>query len=141
MQEHADRNLWNEVDIILAGLAHQSTGKLALQLRSSKLKNLDRCDFPRFKEHGVLERAHWAAASDDHFLSSHFDGPGSLLEPYAAENSYWETVDRAHRCIEADTTIQKLEGPKNQITDTRSLAEKIRRRKMKRRPATRPALS
>jgi len=140
MQEYADRNLWSEVDIILAGLAHRSTGKLGLQLRSSRLKNVDWQDLlPRFKDCGTLEKAQCIIGSDNHPLSPHFDGPEPSFGPYVAENSYWETVDRVHRRIEADTIIQKLEGPKNRTIDTTSLAEKIRRRNVKkRRAATRP---
>ena len=140
MQEHVDRNLWSEVDIILTVLAYQSTRKLCLQLRSCRLKNVDWQDLlPRFKDCGILEKVHWITGSDNHSLSPHFDGSEPLLGPHPTENSYWETVDRVHRRIEADTTIRKPEGPKNRATDTSSLAEKIRRRNVKkRRVAARP---
>jgi len=140
MQEYADRNLWSEVDIILAGLAHRSTGKLCLQLRSSRLKSVDWQDLlPRFKDCGILEKADLIIGPGNHPLCPQFDGPAPFHGPYAAENNYWETVDRVHRRIEADTIIQKLEGPKNRTIDTTSLAEKIRRRNVKkRRAATRP---
>jgi len=142
MQDHADRNLWNEVDTILANLTRRSTGGLSLQFRSSRLKNMDWQDLlPLFRDCGILERAHLATGSDNHCLSPHFDRPELTLGHYAAETGYWETVDRAHRRIEADTTIRKLEGgPKNRTADANSLAEKIRRRNVKkRRAAARPA--
>jgi len=141
MQEHADRNLWSEVDAILANLTRQSTGRLGLQLRSSRLKNVDWQDLlPLFRDRGILEKAHWTTGLDNHCLSPHFDCPEPFLGHYAAENSYWETVDRMHRRIEADITIRRLEGPKNRTTDATSLAEKIRRRNVKkRRAAARPA--
>ena len=141
MQEHSDRNLWNEVDVILAGLAHKSTGRLGLQLRSSGLKNVDWQDLlPRFKDCGILEWVHWTIGSESHTLSPHFDGPGLSPSPHAVENSYWEIVDRVHRRIEADTNSRKLEGPKNRTADATALAEKIRRRNVKkRRAAVRPA--
>ena len=141
MQEHIDRNLWSEVDIILANLTRRSTGGLGLQLRSNRLKNVDWQDLlPLFRDCGILERAHLATGSDNHCLSPHFDRPELSLGHHAAENSYWETVDRAHRRIEADTTIRKLEGPKSRTADATSLAEKIRRRNVKkRRAAARPA--
>ena len=129
MQEHADRNLWSEVDITLASLAHQSAGKLGLQLRSSGLETLDWQNLlPRFKECGILEGVHWKICSDYHPLSPHSDGLEPFRGHYIAENAYWETVDSVHRRIETDTTIRKLEGSKNRTADTSSLAEKIRRR-------------
>ena len=141
MQEHVDRALWSEVDTILANLTRQSNGGLGLQLRSSRLKNMDWQDLlPLFRDRGTLESANWTASLDIHCLSPHFDCPGPSLGPYATENSYWETVDRVHRRIEADTTIRKLEGPKSRTTDGSSLAEKVRRRNVKkRRAAARPA--
>ena len=141
MQEHADRNLWNEADAILANLTRRSTVGLGLQLRSSRLKNVDWQDLlPLFRDCGILERVHLATGSDSHGLSPHFDRPELNLGHYAVENSYWEAVDRIHRRIEADTTIRKLEGPKNRTTDATSLVEKIRRRNVKkRRAAARPA--
>ena len=141
MQEHPDRNLWSEVDTVLAGLADQSTEKLDLYLRSSRLKNVDWQDLlPRFKHCGTLERVHRAPGTDNHPLSPYFDGPERLIGHHVTQNKYWETVDRVHRCIEADTTIRKLEGWKSRSTDTTSLAEKVRRRNVKkRRAAARPA--
>lgn len=137
MQEHADPNQWSEVDVLLASLAHQSTGKLGLQLRSNRLKTGDwQNPLPHFKECGILERMHWAIGSDRHPLSPYFDGPEPFRGHYAAENAYWEMVDRVHHRIEADTTIRKLEGSKNRTADTSSLAEKIRRRNVKKRRAT-----
>ena len=132
MQEHADCNLWSEIDIILASLAHRPAGKLGLQLRPSRLKTADWQNLlPRFKECGILERVHWAICSDYHPLSPHFDGPEPFRGHYVAENAYWEMVDSVHRRIETDTTIRKLEGSKNRTADTSSLAEKIRRRNVK----------
>lgn len=136
MQEHADRNLWSEIDTMLASLAHQSAEKLGLQVRSSRLKNVDWEDLlPRFKHCGTLARVPWTIGSDNHPLSPYFDGPEPFLGHHAAQNKYWETVDRIHRSIEADTTLRKLEGWKNRSTDTTSLAEKIRRRNVKKRRA------
>ena len=141
MQEHADRSLWSEVDTILANLTRQSTGGLGLQLRSSRLKHVDWQDFlPLFRDCGILEKTLWITGLDNHCLSPHFDCPEMFLGAYATENSYWETVERVHRRIEADTTIRKLEAPKNRTADATSLAEKIRRRNVKkRRAAARPA--
>lgn len=142
MQEHTDRNLWSEVDIILTHLAHRSTGGLGLQIRSSRLKNVDWQDLlPLFKDCGILEKAHWPTGSNSHPLSPHFDGPEPFPGLYATENNYWETVERVHRRIELDSNIRKLEGPKVRSTDTTSLAEKVRRRNVKkRRAAARPAI-
>ena len=132
MQECADCNLWSEIDIILAGLARQSAGKFDLQLRSSRLKTVDWQNLlPRFKGCGILERVHWTICSDYHPLSPHFDVPETFRGHHVAENAYWERVDSVHRRIETDTTIRKLEGSKNRAADTSSLAEKIRRRNVK----------
>jgi len=137
MQEHVDRNLWSETDAMLAGLAHQSTEKLGLQIRSSRLKNVDWQDLlPRFKHCGTLEKVHWTIGSDHHPLSPYFDGSEPFLGHHAAQNKYWETVDRVHRYIESDTTFRKLEGWKSRSTDTTSLAEKVRRRNVKKKRAT-----
>ncbi|KAF9642342.1 hypothetical protein BDM02DRAFT_3124646 [Thelephora ganbajun] len=137
MQEHPDRSLWNEIDTMLAGLAHQSVGKLALQVRSNRLKSVDWQELlPHFKCCGTLEKVPLIIGSDDHPLSPYFDGQEPFLGHYAAQNKYWKMVDRVHRCIEADTTLRKLEGWKNRGTDTTSLAEKIRRRNVKKRRAT-----
>lgn len=134
MQEHADANLWNETDVILAGLVHQSTGKLALQLKSNRLNTVDwQAPLPRFKERGTLERMHSPTYSDYHPLSPHFDSPEALRGHHAAENTYWMTVDTVHRRIETDTILRKLEGSKNNRTTDTSLAEKIRRRNVKKR--------
>jgi hypothetical protein len=131
-QERADCILWSEIDTVLAGLAHQSTSKLSLQLRSSLLKAADwQTPLPRFQECGILERNHWTGCSDYHPLSPHFTGPEPFRGNYAAENAYWETVDGVYCRIEADATIRRLEGSKNRTTDTSSLAEKIRRRNAK----------
>jgi len=140
MQEHVDRNLWSETDAMLATLANQSTKKLSLQLWSTSLKNTDWQDLlPRFKHCGTLEMVHWTICSENHALSPYFDGPGPFLGHHAVENRYWETVDRVHRCIEADTTLRKLEGWKSRSTDTTSLTEKVRRRNVKKkRAAVRP---
>ena len=140
MQEHADCNLWNEIDVILASLAHRSAGKLGLQLRPSRLKAVDWKDLlPRFKECGILQRVHWTTCSDYHPLSPHFDDPEPFRGHHAAEDAYWETVDSIHCRIETDTSIRKLEGLKNRTADTSSLAEKIRRRNVKKgRTAARP---
>ena len=141
MQEHIDYKLWSEIDIILAGLAHQSTRKLGLQLRSGRLKTMDwQNPLPHFKACGILERVHWTICFDYHPLSPHFDGPEPFRGYCAAENTYWETVDSVHRRIETETTIRKLEGLKDRTVDTSSLAEKIRRRNVKKGRATaRPA--
>lgn len=137
IQEYVDCSLWNELDTILAGLAQRSTGKLGLQLKSSRLKTVDfQNPLPRFKECGILERVHWTIGFDCHPLFPHFDGPEPFRGCYVAENTYWETVDRVHRRIEADTAIRKLEGSRNRTGDTSSLAEKIRRRNVKKRRAT-----
>ena len=134
MQEHTDPNLWSEADIALAGLAHQSTGKLGLRFGSSRLKSTDwQIPLPRFKECGTLERVHSPIHPDCHPLSPHFEGPEPFREHHVAENVYWKMVDTVHRRIEADTTIWKLEGSKNRTTDGSLLAEKIRRRNVKKR--------
>ena len=140
MQEHAECGPWSEIDIILSSLAHQSAGKLDLQLRPSRSKTMDWQNLlPRFKEGDILERAHWMICSDYHPLSPHFDGPEPFQGHYVAENAYWETVDSVHCRIETDTTIRKLEGSKNRTVDISSLAEKIRRRNVKKgRTTTRP---
>lgn len=131
-QERANCTLWSEIDTVLAGLAHQSTSKLSLQLRSSLPTTEDwRDPLPRFQEYGTLERNRWAGCSDYHPLSPHFTGPEPFRGNHAAENAYWETVDSVYCRIEADATIRRLEGSKNRTTDTSSLAEKIRRRNAK----------
>jgi len=133
MQERADSNLWSESDIILAGLAHQSTGKLLLRFRSSRLKTMDwQIPLPRFKERGILERVHSPIHSDCHPLSPHSGSPEPSRGHYVAENAYWKMVDTVHRRIEADTATRKLEGSKNRTTDS-ALAEKVRRRNVKKR--------
>ena len=130
-QDQADPSLWSETDAILADLTDQSTGKLGLQVRSSRWKTLDwQVLLPRFKEHGILERVHSSSYSESHPLSPHFDSPEHLRVHYVAENAYWKTVDRVHHRIEAETIIRKLDGSKNRTTDS-SLAEKIRRRNVK----------
>lgn len=134
MQEHADSNLWSETDIALAGLAHQSTGKLGLLLMSNRWKTVDwQIPLPRFKECGILDRVYSPTHSEcNHPLSPRFDSEEPFLGHCVAENTYWKTVDSVHRRIEADTAVRKLEGSKNRTADT-ALAEKIRRRNLKKR--------
>lgn len=137
VQELTDPNFWSEADIILAALARKSAGKPCLQLGSSRLKSIDwEVPLPRFKECGILERAHSPVHHDYHPLCPQFEGPEPFRGHYAVENAYWKTADAVHRRIEADTTIRKLEGSKNRTTDSSSLAEKIRRRNVKKRRDT-----
>ena len=137
VQELTEPSFWSETDTILTALARKSTGKLCLQLRSSRLKPIDwEVPLPRFKESGILERVHLPLHHDYHPLCPPFEGPEPFRGHYAVENAYWKTADTVHRRIEADTTIRKLEGSKNRTTDSSSLAEKIRRRNVKKRRDT-----